>query len=439
MKQSPSQSPVPGASLRLNLRWLPFVCGLMLILQIVIPYRGWAVLGIGLGMVWLVGFAWARSLARGLRLSREMRYGWAQVGDRIEERFTIENSSRLPALWFEVIDHSTLPGYEASRASGVGGHESSSWQVQDVCTRRGLFTLGPASLRTSDPFGVFSVMIGLEATANVVVMPPVVALPSIEVAPGGRFREGRRTAASWAPAVSAARVREYLPGDSARSIHWPTSAHRDALFVRMFDHTPSGDWWIILDLDQTQQAGEGQSSTLEHGVILAASLADRGLRLGRAVGLAAYGEEPLWIPARHGEMQRWEILRALTTITPGSQSLSELIAQSKTAFRQTTSVIIITPAIEGGWIGSLLSLLRVGLAPTVMLLDRRGFGGAGNADGTQSVLAEMGIAYYLIGPELLDQPESRAGKRGQWEWRVGGTGRAVAVAEPTDSDWKALA
>jgi len=430
---------VAGASLKLNLRWLPLVCGLLLILQFLVPYRGWAVLGTALGIVWLVGFLWARSLARGLRPSREMRYGWAQVGDRIEERFTVRNDSWLPALWFEVIDHSTLPGYDVSRASGVGGLSSNIWRAQGVCTRRGLFTLGPASLRTADPFGVFSVEVRLAATASVVVLPPIVPLPSIEVAPGGRFREGRRSAASWAQAVSAARVRDYRPGDSARSIHWPTTAHRDALFVRMFDNTPSGDWWIILDLDRTQQAGEGQSSTLEHAVILAASLADRGLRLGRAVGLAADAGEPVWIPARTGEAQRWEILRALTMITPGTRSLGELIAQSKPAFRQSTSVIIITPAVEGLWIGPLLSMLRVGMVPTVLLLDRHAFGAAGDARGVQSVLADMGIAHYLISRELLDLPESRAGKRGQWEWRVGGTGRAVAVSEPSDSGWKTLA
>ena len=115
-----SQPPKSSASVKLNLRWLPLVCGLLLVLQFVFPYRGWAVLGIALGIVWLVGFLWARSLARGLHLSREMRYGWAQVGDRIEERFTVENDSWMPALWFEVIDHSTLPGYDVSRASGVG-------------------------------------------------------------------------------------------------------------------------------------------------------------------------------------------------------------------------------------------------------------------------------------------------------------------------------
>ena len=51
------------------------------------------------GVVWLASFAWARSLARSLRLIREMRFGWAQVGDQLEERFTLINHGVYPAIW----------------------------------------------------------------------------------------------------------------------------------------------------------------------------------------------------------------------------------------------------------------------------------------------------------------------------------------------------
>lgn len=438
MHPDPSATSASRPRLKLKLRWLPYACVALTLLAIVFPYRGWVLLDLALGGVWLLGWLWARSLAQGLRLSRAMRYGWAQVGDRIEERFTLVNESWLPALWFDVIDRSTLPDYQAGRASGVGAQSTASWRVQDTCTRRGLFTLGPAQLRSGDPLGVYTLTLDLPATASIVVMPPVVALPSIEVAAGGRLREGRRTASGWTPSVSSARVRAYLPGDSARSIHWPTSAHRDELFVRLYDHAPSGDWWIILDLDRAQHAGEGQQSTLEHAVILAASLADKGLRLGHAVGLSAYGASPVWLPARPAEAQRWEILRALTTITLGSRSLAEVIAQGKLP-PQASSIIVITPAVAGAWLGSLLGALRAGSAATVLLLDRSSFGGDGEPAGTLSALAEQGIAHSLVRRELLDQPSGQAGKRGQWEWRIGGTGRAIAVAEPADEEWQALA
>ena len=70
--------------MRLNTRLLPALVGLLLVLHLAVPYRGWLVLLVGLGGAWLVSYVWARSLARGLGLVREMRFGWAQVGDRLE-------------------------------------------------------------------------------------------------------------------------------------------------------------------------------------------------------------------------------------------------------------------------------------------------------------------------------------------------------------------
>ncbi|MEP7198235.1 MAG: DUF58 domain-containing protein, partial [Chloroflexota bacterium] len=417
-------------TVRLNLRWLPGLMALLFVLQLLAPYRGWTILFIGLGSVWLLGYGWARSLGRGLRLTREMRYGWAQVGDRLEERFTLSNHSWLPALWVEVRDHSTLPGYVVSTATGISAQSSNTWLTHGVCARRGLFTLGPTTLRSGDPFGIFSVVVPLSASATLVVMPPVVPLPTIEVAPGGRTGEGRRTRAVSEPTVSASRVRDYRSGDDARWIHWRTSARRDELFVRMFDSAPAGDWSIVLDLDAKAQRGEGQDATIEHGVILAASLAERGLRMGRAVGLLAAGGEAVWLAPQTGEAQRWKILRALTTVNFGARSLGDVLAQTRTSFRQAMSLIIITPAADGAWLASLMPLLRLGIVPTILLLDPQSFGGDGVTHQTVARLRELGVAHYVITRDLLDRPELRAGQQGQWEWRVGGTGRAVAVKQP---------
>ncbi len=178
--------------MRTRTRLLPILLGILLLLQLLDPYRGWVVVLISLGGAWLIGFAWARALARGLSLKREMRYGWAQVGDRLEERFTLTNQSWLPGIWVEIVDKSTLPGYEASLVTGVGGEGTNSWRTHGICSQRGLFTLGPTSMRTGDPFGFFSVEIDEPATVGLMVLPPVIPLPFIEIAPGGQSAEGHQ-------------------------------------------------------------------------------------------------------------------------------------------------------------------------------------------------------------------------------------------------------
>ncbi len=429
---------MPESQLRLRTRSLPSLVGLLLLLQLLIPYQGWRILLVGLGGLWLLSYLWARSLARGLQLTREMRFGWVQVGDRLVERFTLTNEGRVPALWAEVADHSTLPDYQAGRAAGVDRQRSIRWHKDAVCTRRGLFTLGPTSLQTSDPFGLYTVTQHYHASLPLMVLPPIVPLPTIEVASGGRAGEGRPRANIFERTVSAASVREYLSGDSVRWIHWPTSARHGSLFVRLFDSTPASDWWILLDMNRSVQAGAGQDSTEEHGVILAASLADRGLRSGQAVGLAAHGEQLVWLPPRKSEGHRWEILRSLALVSLGEQPLTELLARIGPDLGQRASLVVITPAVDGDWVESLVPLLRRGVIPTVLLLDPVSFGGAGDAREMAAQLSDLEVAHHTITRDLLDRPEALPGREGHWAWRVLGTGRAVPIRRPQRTAWKVL-
>jgi uncharacterized protein (DUF58 family) len=423
----------------LKSRLLPVVVIVLLLLQFFSPYDGWLILLAGLGGAWLTGYLWVRILSKNLSIRREMRFGWAQVGDRLEERFTLTNRSWVPALWVEVIDHTSMPEYQVSRATGVGGFSTNRWTTQGVCNQRGLFTLGPTSMRSGDPLGIYSFEIHDPKSANLMVTPPIVPLPNIEVAPGGRSGEGRPRPDAPEQTVSSSGVREYVAGDSLRWIHWRTTAHRDELYVRLFEGTPAGDWWIILDMDQSVQVGEGQDATQEHGIILAASLADRGLRTQRSVGLVANSQKLVWLPPKQSDAQRWEILRALALAETGERSLSDLLGSIKPSLGKDTSLILITPNASGKWIETLLPLYWVGVVPTVLLQDPFTFGGTGSAADLVPSLVDLGIAHYVIPREFLDRPETRPGQAGHWEWRVSPTGRAIPISKPQDMSWREIA
>lgn len=425
-----------GAQVRLQLRYLPYLAALLLLLQLAVPHKAWTILLVGVGGAWLLGRQWAHSLARGLELTRERRFGWAQVGDRLQERFILRNHGWAPALWAAVVDHSTLPGYEVSTVRPVGERALIHWFTDGVCRRRGVFTLGPTSVETGDPFGFYRVRLDYPGVTSMVVLPPVVDLPAIDVAPAQRSGEGQRIGAPTLDrSVSASGVREYAQGDSLRRVHWPTSARRDDLFVRTFDSTPSGDWWIFLDLNERIQAGVGQDATLEHAIVLAASLAAQGLEQGTPVGVAAAGAgEAVWIRPRLGGDQRWRILRALALATPGDRPFAHLLTGA--SLKGRSSLVLITADVEGAWLEPLSNLMRRGAVPTVLLLDRAAFGGKGEAGETLAALVEMGVTHYRITPELLDRPELEPGQIGKWQRTA--QGHWEPIFDPAALTWQEL-
>ncbi len=72
------------STLRLNARLLPVIALIALVMQIIDPSRVWVIMLVGFGGTWLVCRGWAHGLRRSLTFGREMRFGWAQVGDRLD-------------------------------------------------------------------------------------------------------------------------------------------------------------------------------------------------------------------------------------------------------------------------------------------------------------------------------------------------------------------
>jgi len=406
--------------------------------------RAWIAMATALTVILSVAYWWARQLARGITVERKRRYGWAQVGDLLEEQFSLTSRTPVPALWVEIQDHSTLPGYSASMVVAAGGGQTTQWRVEGVCQQRGVFSLGPWAVLMSDPFGLFRVTRSFPQVASFVVYPRVAHLPGIQLPRGQAAGSARHHERALADTTDAGGVRPYVAGDALRRVHWPTTARRHALFVKEFDLEPSGDLWILLDLDGAVQAGQGVDSTEETGVTIAASLTHVALTENRAVGLAISGEQPALLSPNKGRDQLWRILKALAqgragplrqaqddaSIDSGQRSgpdLAELLRRVRTNIARGLTVAIITPACTPHWPVELLTLQRRGVAATTILLDPASFGGSGNALAMRSLLADLGIGCQIVEQGMPLPPVFKVKPQGRPEYRIGATGRAIRI------------
>ena len=423
---------------------LPMLALTCLVMHILDVTALWQALFFIFGGLWLICWLWARSLANGLVIQRLMRYGWAQVGDRLEERFVIDNRGWAPALWVAVEDGSDLPGHPPGWVTGVNGRSKTEWRLTTECIRRGLYKLGPIDLVSGDPFGVFEVKRRDPTSQTLLITPPVVALPGVRVAMGGWSGDGQLHPHALERSVSAASVREYTPGDNLHLIHWPTSVRRQELFIRLFDTTQTGDWRILLDLHEGVQFGLEPEDTIEHGVILAASLVDLAFESRWPVGLALNGDELTWLSPRFGEDQRWDIMRALALAQPGRFSLLELLERLSGQIHNRGSLVLITADTSLDWLPALIKLTWRGVTPTILLIDGLEFKTETQiytlpaVESAARLLTQQGISNHIIPRTMLKIPESRSGKAGAWEWKASPRGRAVAVRRPNDLSWRNL-
>ena len=431
----------------LNAKIFPVIALVAFLMQIVDPSRVWVMLLIGIGGAWFICRWWALGLARSLTFEREMRFGWAQVGDRLEERFTLTNQFLLPATWVTLQDHSSLPNHYASVATGVDGSSTSQWKVTTRCTKRGVYTLGGTTLETGDPLGMYTVTVEDPTSSTLAVMPPVVSLPRFEILASGWGGEGKPRRHALQETINASHLREMQPSDPMRLIHWKTTArhsilengqgHGNPFFVRQFEGTPAGDWWIVLDLDQSSQLGTGWDATEEHAVILAASLAARGLNEDHPVGLSINGSLPEWIPPRRNEYQLRSVLKALAVASPAALLLKDYLQRAGGSFNSHCSLILITSNADPEWTQSLLPLMWRGVMPTVFLFDPITFGGSVNTKAVSDIFHSLNIPCHVIPHEMFDKPQARPGHEGEWEWRISATGKAIAV-RAAQGDWRGL-
>jgi uncharacterized protein (DUF58 family) len=431
------------STLRLNAKIFPVIAAIALVMQFVDPSRVWIILLIGIGGAWLVCWWWARGLARSLQFEREMRFDWAQVGDRLEERFTLTNSFMLPATWVTIHDHSTLVDHKASVATGVDPAGTSQWRIRTQCTRRGIYTLGGTTLETGDPFGIYILTLQDPTSQTLAVMPPVLSLPKFQILSSGWAGEGKPSRRSLEETINASHPREMMPDDPVRLIHWKMTARHSSqaeqskFFVRQFEGTPAGDWWIVLDLHKASQRGTGWDSTEEHSVILTSSLAAQGLNEDHPVGLAINGKEPDWLPPRRNEYQLPSLLKALAVASPSEMHLKDYLQRAGGSLSGHCSLLVITACADADWPQSLLPLMWRGVRPTVFLLDPVSFGGSTGAKAVSDALQFMGVPCHVIPRELLDKPQARPGHEGEWEWRISATGKAIPV-RVAQEDWRGM-
>ncbi len=366
----------------------------------------------------VIAAGWAWLSLRGVRVGRQTRGLVAQAGQIFTERLQLRNASRFPKLWIEVRDDSDVPGHRAGQVlTGLGPHAQRSWTVRTAARQRGRYRLGPLTLVSGDPFGLFQVQRLLPQTNHIVILPYTAPVSGFflppGMTPGGEFLR-RRTHYVTA---NAAGVRDYVHGDSLSRIHWKSTARRDRLMVKEFELDPLADLWLLIDGDASVQAGNSEvaieepgdhwydraapftlpPSTEEYMISSAASLAQFFIRQDRSVGLVAYGAARTVVQPDRGERQLAKVLETLAVFRAvGSTHLADALSLETDLLPRGATLVICTATWDTRWVALARGLKRRGVSVAAVIADALTFGGPRSSAGTSESLLAVGIPTVIV-------------------------------------------
>jgi uncharacterized protein (DUF58 family) len=263
---------------------------------------GRAVLGIGL-VAWLVAvlsgwqeFAVVAGVCLvGVALSFLFTFGRTQLeartvlnpkrvvaGDTAVAELNVTNTARrrmLPVRLEIPVGGAVATVHVPTLAAGEGFEEVLIIPTQ----RRGVLQIGPTRSVRGDPLAMMRREVTWAEAEELFVHPPTTSLQGVS---SGWLRdlEGQPTNDRSPSDVAFHTLREYVPGDDRRHVHWRTSARINKLMVRQFIDNRRSHLGIVIDTNPASYASEDE---FELAVSMAASLGLRAIREGQEMSCVA--------------------------------------------------------------------------------------------------------------------------------------------------------
>jgi uncharacterized protein (DUF58 family) len=220
--------------------------------------------------------------------------------------------------------------------------------------RRGVVPVGPVTGRRTDPLGLLRWEERWSPAAELLVLPRVVDVEALGLGVV-RDQEGTPSDEISMSDLAFHALREYVPGDDLRHVHWRSSAKTETLQVRQYHDTRRSHLTVVIDDDRASYA---DPDDFETAVSVAASIAARAHRDGVDVSLLC-GEHAVSGRGLDG------VLDACCRIEPG---LSDPVQAAREALRLAPETSWLVMASGGAAPEQLAGAVRANLPPDVTLL-----------------------------------------------------------------------
>jgi uncharacterized protein (DUF58 family) len=190
--------------------------------------------------------------------------------------------------------------------------------------RRGDFAFGRLHFRYAGPLGLVQRQGRADLTQKVKVYPNLQEVGKYELlARRGRLEEvGFRRLRLKGEGRELESLRDYVPGDDFRRIHWKATARRGKPIAMEYEAEKNQRVFFLLDCGrmmtaQTTAQGAGPMTKLDYAVNACLMMSYLAVRFQDQAGILAFGREILtYLPPHKGKHQVKRILESLYALSP---------------------------------------------------------------------------------------------------------------------------
>lgn len=210
--------------------------------------------------------------------------------------------------------------------------------------RRGLQTFDRFQLSTSFPFGFIKRAIDRRQPDTLMVLP---AIGQMRRELFKLFKSAESSGVNVRPSRGGADdfygLKEYRQGENPRFISWRHTARTGQILVREMTRVSPPKILVLIDtIDDATTATRGVS--IERGLAMAATLIDAAMQAGMPIGLICWSERWIVISPNRGKRHRLDLLSELAKLGPNrTHGREELLAHARTAAKNDTTVVLISP------------------------------------------------------------------------------------------------
>jgi uncharacterized protein (DUF58 family) len=324
----------------------------------------------------LAGRIWSgRSLAQ-LTIEREF-VSHAFLGEQIPVRVEVANPGWLPLVWLRVresVPVELAPPDSLHQVTSLGGRGKTQFEYMLDCRRRGYYSIGPMSLFTSDVLGLYNPTRSHEPD-HFTVFPKIVPLTRVKFKSRSPIGTLRHNQPIFEDPSRIRGKRDYVAGDSLRSIDWKATAVANRLQVKLYEPSIALETAIFLNLNIKEYHRRTAHDDTELAIILAASLANYIVMLHQSVGLFTNGLDPLQeagvttsLLPHQGRSHLLRLLETLARLQAGETNpLVQLIHSDSIHLAWGTTVVLITNQVDDSLFDGMFQLRRQGMDSQLLL------------------------------------------------------------------------